>query len=101
MLGSSSSSATCVSVMGDPFPPHRVRCSERRPLFEDVLISTDTILEKLVRAHGKSVFFHLEVGGSDFYPEGERGVVYYQRPGSARWEPLLKIVSRVSGGSFS
>jgi hypothetical protein len=80
--------------MGDPFPPHRVRCSERRPLFEDVLISTDTILEKLVRAHGKSVFFHLEVGGSDFYPEGERGVVYYQRPGSARWEPLLKIVSR-------
>lgn len=55
-----------------------------------------TILEKLVRAHGKSVFFRMEVGGSDFYPEGEKGVVFFQRPGSTVWQPLLSIASRVS-----
>ena len=49
-----------------------------------------------MKPHGKSVFFRLEVGGSDFLPEGEEGVVYYQRPGSSQWRPLLDIASKVS-----
>ena len=60
------------------------------------MLSTDTVLTRLVRPFGKSVFFRLEVGGSDFYPDGEEGVVFYQRPGSTHWRPLLDIASRVS-----
>ena len=60
----------------------------------DALMFTDTVLNKLLRAHGKSVFFRLEVRGSDSSPE--EGVVFYQRPGSAQWLPLLDIASRVS-----
>ena len=60
-------------------------------------IATDAVLNKLVRPHGKSVFFRLEVGGSKFCPEGEKGVVYFQRPGSSNWRPLLEIAPQVSG----
>lgn len=62
-----------------------------------VFLPQDAILEKLVIPHGKSVFFRLAVGGSDFCPNGERGVVFYQRPeGPSQWRPLLGIASRVS-----
>lgn len=62
-----------------------------------VFLPQDAILEKLVIPHGKSVFFRLAVGGSDFCPSGERGVVFYQRPeGPSQWRPLLEIASRVS-----
>lgn len=63
----------------------------------DAFLPPDTILEKLVIPHGKSVFFRLEVGGSDFCPNEERGVVFYQRPdGPSQWIRLLDIASRVS-----
>ena len=59
-------------------------------------VSVGAILDNLVKAHGKSVFFRLEVGGTDFCPDGKEGVVYFRRPGSSHWQPLLNIASRVS-----
>ena len=57
---------------------------------------TDNILNNLIRADGKSVFFRVEIGGSDFCPGGEEGVIYFQRPQSSQWRPLLEIASQVS-----
>ena len=94
--------ATCVCVMTGPSPQHRVcghiHCRQCIIPCDLCPISStpDTILKKLVRPHGRSVFFRLAVGGSRFCPDGEKGVVFYKRPGSSHWNPLLDIASRVS-----
>ena len=60
----------------------------------------DKVLDKLVLAHGKSVFFQLGVGGSELLPEGkdgvEKDVVYCLRPDYTRPRPLLDIAGKVS-----
>ena len=57
------------------------------------------ILKKLVLQHGKAAFFQLELrklesGGVE--GDAEKGVVYYQQPGSNQWKPLLSMASRDS-----
>ena len=48
----------------------------------------------------QDVLYHTEVGDSDMYPQGEEGVVYFQRPGSTVWQPLTDIASRVGTSCY-
>jgi len=47
--------------------------------------------------HAQDVFYQMEVGGSDYYPEGEQEVMYFKKPGVGQgWRKLSDIAARVS-----
>lgn len=47
--------------------------------------------------HAQDVFYRMEVGKSDYYPEGELGVMYFKKPRVGEvWQKLSGIADSVS-----
>ena len=47
--------------------------------------------------YSQDVFYELEVGRSEYYPDGEEGVMYFRKPGVGEgWRKLSSIAARVS-----
>jgi len=57
----------------------------------------NAVREKLVSRRAKDVFYRMEVGKSDYYPEGELGVMYFKKPRVGEvWQKLSGIADSVS-----
>ncbi len=95
-LGSWSSLATCVCVPGDLYQPLRVSPlptthTHTRPLHT----LTGVILDNLVVAYGREVFYRLEVGVSSERPDATPTGIYLQVPGQKEWSDLTLVAGKV------
>ncbi len=56
---------------------------------------TEAILDNLVDAHGRDVFYRLEVGVSSQRPDATPTSIYLQVPGQKEWRELTSVAGKV------